>query len=282
MIYHIVVGDEAAKPLQEAITTEPSMDGEIVVLKDLLHVGPLQKEEGLTFSELRSRFWQEVAPNEKPPVQVDDMERILEISARMFKDDTIQAWLWMAPWPADVSAYYWLIKYLSKHSNRFLLVNIANLPFLNDAGKVYYPKNISEILPRELVKARRLARPVTPAEVELDGDEWFNIVQTNAGIRTHEGGKKLASRSETHYDEQLMGFVSNDFQKASKIIRQLLTKATIPTGDIYLAWRLRQLAVAGVLELKGDPLKPFNEWEVRTAQQGTERNGEPAVQQATL
>lgn len=265
MIYHIVVGDEAARPLQEAIASEPSMQGEIVVLRDLLHIGPLQKGEGQTFSELRSNFWQEVAPNDKAPVLVDDMERILAISAQMYKDDAIQAWLWMAPWPADVSAYFWLIKYLSKHTNRFLLVNIANLPFLNEAGKVYYPKNISEILPRELVKARKLARPVTPAEVELDGDEWFNIVQTNAGIRTHEGGKKLASKEETHYDEQLLNFCSPDFQKASKIIRQLLGKAVIPTGDLYLAWRLRKLAEAGRLELKGDPLKPFNEWEVRIA-----------------
>lgn len=265
MIYHIVVGDEAARPLQEAIATEPSMEGEVVVLRDILHVGPLQKGQGQTFSELRSSFWNEVAPNEKAPVQVDDMERILEISARMFKEPDVQAWLWMAPWPADVCAYHWLIKYLSKHTGRFLLVNIANLPFLNEAGKVYYPKNIAGILPRELVKARKLARPVTAAEVEIDGDEWFNIVQTNAGIRTHEGGKKLASRSETYYDDQLISFCTADFQKASKVIHQLFSKTTIPTGDLYLAWRLRELAGAGRLEIKGDPLKHFKEWEVRIA-----------------
>ena len=42
MIYHFVVGDEAAKPLQEAIEAEESMAGEIVVLKDILHVGPVK------------------------------------------------------------------------------------------------------------------------------------------------------------------------------------------------------------------------------------------------
>jgi hypothetical protein len=263
MIYHIVVGDYAATPLREAIVTEPSMEGEVIVLKDILHVGPLQKVEGQTFSELRSSFWQDVAPGEKPPIEVDDMERILEVSARMFKEPDVQAWFWMAPWPADVCAYHWLIKYLSKHAGRFMLVNIANLPFLDEAGKVYYPKNISGILPRELVKARKLARQVTPAEVEIDGDEWFNIVQTNAGVRIHEGGKKLASKNETHYDEQLLSFCTTDFQKASKVLHQLLTKAVIPTGDLYLGWRLRQLASEGKLEIKGDPLKHFKEWEVR-------------------
>ena len=263
MIYHFVVGDEAAKPLQEAIATEPSMQGEIIVLRDLLHTGPLQKEDGQSFSELRSAWWQEVAPSEKAPVQVDDMERVLEISSRMFKDEDIQAWIWMAPWPADVSAYYWLIKYLSKHNGRFSLVNIANLPFLNEAGKVYYPKNISEILPRELIKARKLARAVTPSEVEIDGDEWLRIVAENSGIRTHEGGKKLAMKDANFYDAQLISCCAQQFQKASKIIQAALTKFNIPTGDLYLAWRLRQLAANGLLDLKGDVGKTFRDWEVK-------------------
>ena len=80
MIYHFVVGDHAAQPLQEAILTEPSMAGEVVVLRDILNVGPLQKAEGQTFSELRSAFWQEVVINEKNPAQVDDMERLLEVN----------------------------------------------------------------------------------------------------------------------------------------------------------------------------------------------------------
>ena len=263
MIYHFVVGDEAAKPLIEAVATEPSMEGEVIVLRDLLHIGPLQKSEGQSFSELRSAWWQNVAPNDKAPIQVDDMERVLEVSSQMFKDEDVRAWIWMAPWPADVSAYHWLIKYLSKHAGRFFLVNIANLPFLNEAGKVYYPKNISEILPKELIKARKLARPVTPAEVEVDGDEWNKLVAEDSGIRTHEGGKKLTARDDNFYDAQLISFCSQQFQKAAKIIQAALTKFNIPTGDLYLSWRLRRLASDGLLLLKGDVTKTFRDWEVK-------------------
>src|SRR3569832_723732 len=102
MIYHFVVGDMAAEPLKAAIMSEPSMEGEVVVLKDILHVGPIKKEEGGSFSELRSAFWQQVVPNEKNPIVVNDMERLLEISAAMYKVESIVAWFWMAPWPADV------------------------------------------------------------------------------------------------------------------------------------------------------------------------------------
>jgi hypothetical protein len=263
MIYHIIVGDDAAGPLGKAIMLEPSIEGEVIVLKDILNVGPLLKEEGAKFSALRSGFWQQVAINEKNPVQVDDLERLLEVSNAMYKNEDVKAWLWMAPIPADVCAYHWALGYLSKHKDRFYLVNVAGLPFLDENGKVFYPKSISEILPKELVKARRLARQVTPAEVETDGEEWRKLVQENAGIRTHEGGKKLTSRDETYYDAQLLGFCSQQFQKASRIIGQLLSKYNVPTGDTYLGWRLRCMAEAGKLQLQGDITKTLREFEVK-------------------
>jgi len=263
MIYHFVVGDLAAQPLMEAVAAEEQLKGEVIVLKDILHVGPLKKEEGQSFSEMRSAYWQEIAPNEKHPIQVDDMERMLEVSAAMYRDESVQAWIWMAPWPADVCAYYWLLPYLTKHKGRFHIVNIAGLPFLDENGKVFYPKSISQILPKELVKARRLARQVTPSEMEVDTDEWKKLVEENAPLRTHEGGKKIVSREVSHYDAWLLSFCSLQFQKGSKIVRQILHKYMVPPGDTWLGWRLRQLAAEGRLVIQGDPGRALNEFDVK-------------------
>jgi hypothetical protein len=263
MIYHIVVGDIAGDRLKETVINEESMAGEVLVLKDILHVGPLQKGEGQSFSELRAAFWNEVINNEKHPAEVDDMERLLELSKKMFDDSSIQAWYWMAPWPADVCGFHWVLPYLGKHMGRFYLVNIAGLPFLDENGKVYYPKSIGEILPKELVKARKLARPVTPAELEVDGEEWRKLVEENTGLLTHEGGKKLKSVAEDHYDNQLASFCSQQYQKASKIVSQALNKYRLPTGDTHLGWRLRKMAEAGKLQLQGDVTKTLKDFEVK-------------------
>lgn len=263
MIYHIVVGDVAGDRLKETIQNEPSMAGEVLVLKDILHVGPLRKAEGQTFSELRSAFWNEVAANDKNPVQVDDMERLLEVSKQLFDNEDAQAWYWMAPAPADVTGFHWVLPYLGKHLTRFYLVNIAGLPFLNEQGKVYYPKSFGEILPKEIVKARRLARLVTPAELEIDGEEWRKLVEENTGIRVHEGGKKLRSVSEEHYDKQLESFCSHQYQKASKIVNQALSKFSVPTGDLYLGWRLRKMAESGRLQMQGDATKQLKDFDVK-------------------
>lgn len=239
------------------------MAGEVVVMKDILHVGPLLRGEGQSFSALRSEWWQQVAPEAKSPIEVTDLERLLEVSNELYKDKDAVAWFWMAPWPADVCVYHWMLPYLGKHTGRFLLLNLANLPFLNDAGKVFYPKNISELLPRELIKARKLARPVTAAELEMDGDAWQKLVAENAGIRTLEGGKKLRSQAENFYDGQLVSALSLQPQKASRALHQAMSKHTLPTGDAFLAWRLRAMAEAGLIELLGDAGRPYKEWEVR-------------------
>src|ERR1043165_4947855 len=270
MIYHIVVGDEAARPLKEAIAAEPSMDGEVVVLKDILPIGPLQREEGQSFSALRSAWWQTVAPEAKPPIEVTDLERLLEVSNQAYKSNGPFVCFWWAPSPADVCAYHWILPYMGKHVGRFYLLNLANLPFLNEAGKGFYPKNISELMPRELVKARKLARPVTPAELEMDGDAWLKLVEENGGVRTTEGGKKLKSQPENYYDAQLISTLSAQSQKASRVLNQAMSKFNLPTGDLHLAWRLRTMAEAGMIELTGDTSRPYKEWEVRLPVTATE------------
>lgn len=263
MIYHIVAGDMAAEPLQEAITQEESMSGQIYVMRDLLHVGPIKKGEGQPFSQMRTEFWHEVIPNEKHTLEVDDLERLMEVSTALSNNEEAQVWIWMAPWATDVCLYHWVLTFLSKHIGRLYLVNIAGLPFLDEQGKVYYPKNLSDILPKELVKARRLAREITPAELEVDGEEWKNLKEENAGIRVHEGGKKLVSKEADYYDKQLESFCSQQYQKASRVVSQALSKLNIPTGDAYLGWRLRLLAEEGRLLIQGDSSKTLKDYSIK-------------------
>ena len=262
MTYHFVVGDLAAKPLLEAFSSEANH--EIIVLKDILNVGPLEKEEGQTFSELRSQFWQTVAPNEKQEIVVDDLERLLDVSKKMYEDETLIAWFWMAPLPADVCAYYWLLHYLSKHNGRFLVVNIAGLPFLNEAGKLYFPKSIAELSTKEIAKATKLARPLSNSEIEVDTYEWKQIKTHNAAIRTMGGGKKMNHQSVNFYDHLLLAQCTNNFQKSHKVINAAVGKDNnIPTGDLYLAWRLRELAHLGTLQIQGENGKSPKDFEVK-------------------
>jgi hypothetical protein len=261
MIVHLIVGDDAAKPLREAIVTEESLAGEVVVLQDILHTGPLKRAENQSFGALRSAFWTDVTASAEP-VEVPDEERAVAASNALNRSPSAQVWFWMGSIPADVAAYYWLLNYLGQHAGRFFIVNTAGLPFLTAEGKVFFPKSLAGLTPRELIKARKLARPVTPAELEVDGEAWRLLVDENTPLRTLEGGKKLVSRPVSHYDSILLGACSNQFSKASRVITNAITKSAVPTGDTWLGWRLKTLAAEGQLQLRGDVSKSLRDWDV--------------------
>jgi len=249
-IIHLIVGDVAAKPLIEACAGHEAMSGEVIVLKDILHVGPL-KTDGLGFSEGRSLFWNTV--NEQQNIEVNDLERLMEISTMLSNDENAAVWFWMAPAPADVAAYFWLLHFLKKHQGRFSVVNINGLPFLDENGKLFYPESIGFIPVKEILKARKLARVTTPSEWETDIDEWPRLVAENEGIRIHEGGKRLKSQPITFYDDVLLQHITAQNQKANKVVNLALSKNKVPTGDLFLHWRLKEMAKEGKIDLaKGE------------------------------
>jgi hypothetical protein len=250
-LIHLIVGDATAKPLIEAVALDEQLQGEVIVLKDILHVGPL-KTEGMTFSEGRTAFWNNVIPEKQHDILVDDLERLMEISSRLSNNEDLKIWFWMAPTPADVTAYF-LLHFLKKHQGRFSVVNINGLPFLDENGKLFYPESIGHIPVKEMIKARKLARVTTPSEWETDADEWPRLIEENAGLRILQGGKKLSGHAIDHYDILLLTFITAQNQKATKVVNQALSKHKLPTGDTFLHWRLRVMAELGEIEMnKGD------------------------------
>ena len=54
-----------------------------------------------------------------------------------------------------------------------------------------------------------------------------------------------------YYDDELIKFITPDWQKASKIISQFLNKAKETTGDAYLLWRLKVLIAQDKFDVQG-------------------------------
>jgi hypothetical protein len=69
------------------------------------------------------------------------------------------------------------------------------------------------VLPKKLVKAKKLARPITLSEYEIDPDEWKKINEENAMVRVLEGGKKIAGKEENFYDIEILKNLTGEWQK---------------------------------------------------------------------
>ena len=267
MIIHIVFNEPDVTVLQQAFELHTDMQGEIKIVRDDYAVGPirdLHTEEG---KENRKNWWKEVLAGgdydgwvEKNVVNDDEV--VAELIAQLEENPDLQIWIWAAQNKHDVSGYYWLMSQLKAYQGRIYILYLNNLPFINDKGQLFYPQWISQILPKEMVKAQKLARTITPSEFEVDPDEWTKLANEEKYVRLLEGGKKLVQKDVDFYDSELKQYVTGEWQKASKVIHNFLNKAKHTTGDAFLLWRLKQLLQSDVYDVQGE-IRNMKEFEIK-------------------
>ena len=264
---HIVFNEADIDVLQKAIELDETLQGEVLQVEDDYAVGPLKDiytEEGIA---ARRAWWKEVLTGtdlEKKidEGEVDDNKLVAFIIERLQKDEEEKVWIWAAQNKHDVSGYYWLISQLKDFQGRIYILYLNNLPFINEKGQLFYPEWISTIQPKEMTKAKKLARLVTPSEFEVDPDEWTKLCNEEKGVRLLEGGKKLGQKDYDFYDADLKNFITGDWQKANKVINQFLSKNKHTTGDMYLLWRLKQLIATDLYDVQGE-LKNLKDFELK-------------------
>jgi len=264
---HIVFQEADITVLKEAIKLDESLQGEVVQVKDDFAVGPLKDiytEEGIS---LRKQWWRDVLAGgdidgKVDDGSVDDLKTVKELREKLGQDADEIVWIWAAQNKHDVSGYYWLMSQLADYQGRIFILYLNNLPFFNEKGNIFYPENLYQIPPREFIKAKKLARPITPSEFEVDPDEWKKLTEQDKFVRLLEGGKKLIQHDVDFYDDELKKYISGEWQKANKIISAFYHKAKQTTGDMFLLWRLKQVLQSEDFEVQGN-IKGMKDFEIR-------------------
>jgi Domain of unknown function (DUF1835)/Protein of unknown function len=265
---HLVFNAADVEVLNKAIELDDSLNGQVIQIKDDFAVGPLNQiytEDGI---ETRKNWWREVLSGgdydgKVETGEVDDNKTMSELVDTLKGNTDETVWIWAAQNKHDVCGYYWVLHFLKEFQGRIYILYLNNLPFINEKGLLFYPEWLHLIPPREFLKAKKLARPVTLSEFEVDPDEWTRLCNEGKGVRLLEGGKKLTQVEAEFYDAELKQFIHSDWQKASKIIHQYLQKSRHSTGDAYLLWRLKLMIKAGGWDVQGD-LKKMKDFEVKT------------------
>ena len=264
---HIVFQEADITVLKEAIKLDESLQGEVIQVKDDFAVGPLKDiytEEGMS---LRKQWWRDVLAGgdidgKVDDGSVDDLKTVKELREKLGQDADEIVWIWAAQNKHDVSGYYWLMSQLADYQGRIFILYLNNLPFFNEKGNIFYPENLYQIPPREFIKAKKLARPITPSEFEVVPDEWKKLTEQDKFVRLLEGGKKLVQHDVDFYDDELKKYISGEWQKANKIISAFYHKAKQTTGDMFLLWRLKQMLQSEDFEVQGN-IKGMKDFEIR-------------------
>ena len=279
---HIVFQQADVAVLREAMKLDGSLEGEVVEIRDEWAVGPLRDLDSEEGWNRRLDWWKELlkgSPYEKMMGSFDDRMTVQNLVTRLREHETEEAWIWMGQNAHDVTGYFWLMRQLREFQGRLLVLYLNNLPFINEKGQLFYPNCVHEILPKEAVKAKKLARPVTLSEFEVDPDEWKKMSDEDAPVRMLEGGKKIVGRDAGFYDSEILKNLTSEWQKATRALTNTLNRMKIRTGDVYLMWRMKQLISEGRIDALGDTNQSWKDFDVRLP--GVAKTGAAQAQEAT-
>jgi hypothetical protein len=241
--------------LEAAIELDDSLAGKVIEIKDDYAVGPLVDIYETEGFQARRDWWASVlehSPYEEQLSIVDDKLTMHNLFNELNHDENQEIWIWMGQNVHDVCGYYWVMSQCKEYQGRIQVLYLNNLPFLNEKGQLFYPSYLSQIQPKEFLKAKKLARPITLSEFELDPDEWKKICQENYGARFLEGGKKIVSVDISLYDKEILSLLTKNAQKLPSAISNILAKMKVKTGDAFVVSRLKVLAEQGKIIFNGD------------------------------
>ena len=265
---HIVFQESDIDTLKKAFALDETLEGTVIQIADDFAVGPVKDIYLPESIENRKQWWREVLAGGDYDGIVDDgsvaddNKTVDDLIKKLDNDAEEIVWVWVAQNKHDVSGYYWLISRLKDYQGRIFVLHLNNLPFINEKGHIFYPANIFEIPAREFIKAKKLARPVTLSEFEVDPDEWTKLCNEDRGVRTLEGSKKLIQHDYDYYDNELLKLVTPDWQKVNKLLHSFFSKSKNTTGDAYLLWRLKKLIAGGRIDVQGE-IKNMKDFEVK-------------------
>jgi hypothetical protein len=264
---HVVFNESEVDLMKQVIALDESLSGEIIQVKDDFAVGPLSGIDTDEGWQARLEWWRGLLQGspykESLAGSFDDRQTVTQVKQQLDTDNNEQVWIWMGQNQHDVCGYYWFMSQFKDYPGRLMVLYMNNLPFINEKGQIFYPSWLSEIQPKEFLKARKLARPITPSEYEVDPDEWKKICDENAMIRLLEGGKKLISRDGTFYDSDVIKNITTEWQKASRVLTNILHRMKIKTGDVFIMWRMKELIATGKIEAMGELAKGWKDFDVK-------------------
>jgi hypothetical protein len=252
---HVVFDSNNVIALQKAIELDDTLIGEIVEIKDDYAVGPLENIYEIEGYQARKDWWTwllDFSPYQDQINIVDDKLAVHQLLRILEENPEENVWLWMGQNAHDVSGYFWLMSQLKDLQGRILVLYLNNLPFINEKGSIFYPTYLHEIQPKEFLKAKKLARPITLSEFEVDPDEWNKTCAENAMVRFLEGGKKIVGKDISFFDADILSNITNEPQKLSRVLSNTLNRMKVKTGDVFIVARIRSFEESGKIDITGD------------------------------
>ena len=141
------------------------------------------------------------------------------------------------------------------------LFDFSNFSMKNIHGEVVYPRCLGATDLSRVEDPEKQFRQLTGEELFTFRKLWERVKSVNSLLWILDKDQ-IMEKEETYFDSVLLSYCSHEFQSPARIIGYTLCDSDFNVGDSFLNYRMKQLALTGKVEFRGE-LRHMRDYEVR-------------------
>ncbi|HDR4712711.1 TPA: DUF1835 domain-containing protein [Bacillus cereus] len=265
---YITFGDSAYGNLKHAFQQKNEYkNAKIICVNEDFSIGPINKLGSIEGMQERKQWLKDVLTTIGPATDLDYLDWIettLQQNSHIAEEipSHSKVILWHGENASDAIGVRFVLSLLHDKNIQFEEVNVTefsnHIEFkVQDSQGKEIPhvlKSLAEMPSEFTFEALQMKKELSQEQVQSFIQDWEKCFQSNGVLRILENGK-IASVSEDYYDAAIFEHTSNEYQRASRIVGEVMGKSEQRIGDTYLNFRVHQLIQQGKLDSQGNLTK---------------------------
>ncbi|MDD4821782.1 MAG: DUF3658 domain-containing protein [Bacteroidales bacterium] len=235
-------------------------------LNDLLTMGPMCDPDSMKGVEKRKAWLEKTFQNEMfsdymlSAVDKDIATMAAITEAAQHVEDI---YIWTGYNASEIIATARVMKYFMDLDKRIYILNFSNVQVQNSYGQTVTPKSLVQTASFQIRDVAKHFVKQQSSDLKKWGELWMKtICSEDSLLRILDKKGRICHKQVDYFDAILLSYVTKEFQKAARVIGPTLVDIDFGVGDGYLNWRLKELALHGVLEFRGQLIE-IRDYEVK-------------------
>ncbi|OAB29933.1 hypothetical protein PMSD_19130 [Paenibacillus macquariensis subsp. defensor] len=275
-VIHISFGDSAHGNLKNVFQKSNKHQNEqIICINEDFSIGPIYKLESNEGMQKRKQWLKELLTQIGPVSDTDYLDwietTILKSNSQLAIEipSNSKVILWHGGNTSDEIGLRFVSFLLQNKNIQFEEVDVTEysrhieykVRDLQNKEIPYVIRSLGEMPSERILDALQMKKSVSHTKIEGLINDWEEWSQTKDLLRRLLDGKVVAV-SEDYYDESILENTSNEYQKPSRVVGEVMGKSDQSIGDMYLTFRVYQMIQQGKLSYQGN-LESSREFEIR-------------------
>ncbi len=238
----------------------------LICLEDPLNIGPVCDLNSIEEIEKRKSWLSErlgVPPYLNKDASLTFIDREIETIKTLVENrKNEKIYFWTGVSASEIMHTARLLYHLNPNCNDVFVFDFHNFSMENRNGEVVYPKCLGATDLSRVDNVKNHFHQLTEEELSEYRKLWEKVKFGNSLLWILDVNEELVAKDETYFDSFLLSYCTNEYQKPARIIGNTLCDTDFNVGDGFLAYRMKQLVLMGVIEIRGE-LKEMRDYEVR-------------------